>query len=216
MKMKRKVTLLMIGILSVSLLIGCSAKPESIEVESPGDTIIANDVIKEKDEDIQKLQEKVEELTLSVDSLENLNKDYEKFVESTLKHIEEKDLIQLAKDQFIYTLQVNEKSVPKDGLMEISEGPIQITIKSDMASGIAYPDEIYSLGSLSGQYSVEHLDFMGQKEDSLDVLDGTLVQTFIYTFGKEKPIENFEFKISEELMERLGLNTTRIKIVVKR
>lgn len=215
-EMKKKLSLVLFGVLAILILGGCAANEVDQDVVTPKDVSIERDDLAEKEDEIEKLQEELEAQTIRADHAESLNKQYSEFMENAMTYLNEEEMTKLGKAQFEYTLFINEVLVPKDGRVEVAEGPVEIMLRSETVSWINYPQEIYTLGQLSGEYSIDHLDFLGRKEDDLTVLDGTVVQTFVYIFGEEEPIESMDFRVSEELRERLGVETTEIKIDTKK
>lgn len=208
--MKRK-NMMIICLLSMLLITGCSGSdkefPSQVTEPDSGSAVLESS----SDDTIERLEEKIQERNGQIEVLEGLNDEYYEFIGSTLKYLDEDERRDLAQSLFRYTLTINGEKYEAGAEVELSEGPVEVKVISEMLFQINLPLKLYELGSLSG-FVDDHISFKDQEPENLEVTDGTVVQAYIYTFGEEKPIEDLEIHLSEELRDRLGLDTDVIEI----
>lgn len=206
--MKR--SLICVCLLSLMIISGCSPESEQPADETPETSTGAVAV---SGEGSSALEEKIKEQKQLIETLEGISKEYLDLLESAVSHLDEENLSVFAKKQFSYTLKINDETVPPEGIVEIDELPIAVTLVSEMGTSILLPQKIYEKGMLSFDDPLEHLNFMKEEPEDVVVRDGTSVQSFTYIFGEESPLEEMEFMISDELKGRLGLDTNVVKII---
>jgi len=193
------------------LITGCSGSdkesPSQVTEPDSGAAVLESST----DGTVERLEEKIQERNGQIEVLEGLNEEYYEFIESTLKNLDEEELRDLAQSLYRYTLTINEEIYEAGDEVELPEGPVEVKVISEMLFQINLPLKLYELGSLPG-FVDDHISFKDQEPENLEVTDGTVVQAYIYTFGEEKPLENLEIDLSEELRDRLGLDTDVIEI----
>ena len=208
--MKRK-NMMIICLLSMLLITGCSGSdkesPSQVTEPDSGAAVLESST----DGTVERLEGKIQERNGQIEVLEGLNEEYYEFIESTLKNLDEEELRDLAQSLYRYTLTINEEIYEAGDEVELPEGPVEVKVISEMLFQINLPLKLYELGSLPG-FVDDHISFKDQEPENLEVTDGTVVQAYIYTFGEEKPLENLEIDLSEELRDRLGLDTDVIEI----
>lgn len=168
----------------------------------------------EADSEIERARLKIQEKNDQIAILNSMNKEYLSFIDQALEYLDDDELTEISSPLFKYTLTINDQPIPKDGKITLEEGPVVIQFTSEVLTSLNLPQLIYEKGRLSGDYYVEHLDFAGQKPDTEEILDGTVVQSIIYTFGKDNPLNGLEFTLTEELKERLELETTTMNVTI--
>lgn len=208
--MKRN-NMMVICLLSMLLITGCSGSdkesPSQVTETDRGSAVLESS----SGGTIERLEEKIKERNGQVEVLEGINEEYFEFIESTLKYLDEEELKDFAQSLYRYTLTINGVKYEAGDEVELSEGPVEVKVVSEMLYQINLPLKLYELGSLPG-FVDDHISFNNQEPENLEVTDGTVVQAYIYTFGEEKPIENLEIHLSEELREHLGLDSDVIEI----
>ena len=207
--MKRK-NMILGSVLSMIIVTGCSCNkefPSQVTEPDSGSAVLESS----SDGTIERLEEKIKERNGQIEVLEGINEEYFEFIESTLKYLDEEELNDLAKSLYRYTLTINGVEYEAGDEVELSEGPVEVKVVSEMLYQINLPLKLYELGSLPG-FVDDHISFNNQEPENLEVTDGTVVQAYIYTFGEEKPIEGLEIHLSEELRDHLGLDTDVIEI----
>lgn len=158
--------------------------------------------VESKNEGSKVLENKIAELKSKIESLETLNKEYSDFLNS------------VAESQFRYIIKVNEESVPKDGVVKVSKGTFKVTIYQESLTYIVLPPN-FPDGKLSGEDYSEHMVFIGQDELKVEGYDGGAISAVEYTFEEGYSFDSLEIQITEELKERLDLETNIIKIIVE-
>ena len=207
--MKRK-NVILGSVLSMIILTGCSVNkefPSQVTETDRGSAVLESS----SDDTIERLEEKIKERNGQIEVLEGINEEYFEFIESTLKYLDEEELKDFAQSLYRYTLTINGVEYEAGDEVELSEGPVEVKVVSEMLYQINLPLKLYELGSLPG-FVDDHISFNNQEPENLEVTDGTVVQAYIYTFGEEKPLDNLEIHLSEELRDHLGLDTDVIEI----
>lgn len=197
-------------LLSILLVGGCSQEPDLQSAEVPVSAEPASN------DGTGNLEKKIEEQKQMIRTLEAASKEYLNLLESAVSHLDDENLKEFAQMQFCYTLTVNETAVPGNGIVEVDKLPVAVTLLSEMGTNILLPQKIYEQGMLSSDDPLEHLNFMGVEPEDVEVRDGTGVQSFTYIFGEQNSLEEMEFRISDELQSRLGLDTNLIRVMIKK
>ena len=206
----------MIGIAILSF--GC----ENTNLNGNNETLNENQlIIKEQESQINKLRKQNEELLSNLDSSQLELKFAreqiaycQQFSQDALLYLSDKELRELAKNQWKYTLEVNNQIVPKDGKMQIQENTIEISLSELQSAYNALPGEFFSKGAISGRYEKHIQDFKPTPTETYWT-DGTVVTAIHYQYFEVKSGTTISFSITDELAERLGLHTTQISIVKK-
>ena len=208
--MKRK-NMMIICLLSTLLIAGCSGSNKELPLQvtetDSGSAVLESS----SDGTIERLEEKIQERTGQILVLNGISEEYLEFIESTLKYLDEEELRDLAQSLYRYTLTINGEKYEAGDEVELSESPVEVKVTSEMLFQINLPQKLNDLGSLPG-FVDDHISFKDQEPENLEVIDGTVVQAYIYTFGEEKPIEDLEIHLSEELRDHLGLDSDVIEI----
>lgn len=197
------------------LLFGC----ENTNVNGNNETLNEDQlIIQEQNAQIIDLKKQNEELLTNLDSsqldlrIAREQIDYFKqFSQDALLYLSDKELQELAKKQWDYRLEVNDQQMPKDGKMEIQENTIEISLSQKQSTFNALPDEIFSKGAISGRYEKHIQDFKPAPTET-NWTDGTVVTAIHFQYLEVKSGTIISFSITDELKERLGLDTNVISI----
>lgn len=172
------------------------------------------------EEKLTKLESKNEKLQQEIDSLQidlNYKKEeaeyYKHWIDEFLKDYSEAQLKELAKKEWKYELSINDKPVPKNGIVETKKSTIEISLSEKQADFPILPDEIFIKGEISGDY-MDHLK-LNEKPTETYGTDGTIVTAIHHKYKNLKKGSKITFTITDELKERLGLETTQITIIKK-
>lgn len=143
------------------------------------------------------------------------NEYYLSIIENLIRDYSEEEMLQFVKSQIVYELTVNDEKVPKNGEMTVSAGEVQILL-AEMRGGASdfLSDEWIEKGTVSGDY-IEHIQGFDTTDWTLDGTDGTVNTSRGYKRSDVKAGEIITFNITDELMERLNLETNTIRIEVK-
>ncbi|WP_342598067.1 hypothetical protein MHB48_10625 [Psychrobacillus sp. FSL H8-0483] len=216
--MWKKTILFSFSIIVFSILIGCK-DTSSVDNQK---AIEDNDLLmEEQKEQIGKLKKQNEDLLNELDAQKidlNYAKEqityYEQFAEDALLFLRESELLELAKKQWTYSLTVNNQRIPKNGYVEIQDNIMEISLVQKQAPYNPLPFDIYIQGPISGKYE-EHIQQLTPPPTETYWTDGTLTTGSHYKYEKIERASTISFFITEELKERLGLDTTLIEIVNK-
>lgn len=216
--MWKKTKVFLFIILVFSILWGC----EDTSSEDKQKAMEENHLLMEEQKvQIDKLNKQNEDLLNELDAQKidlNYAKEqityYEQFAEDALLFLSESELLELAKKQWTYTLTVNNQPIPKNGLVEIQENIIEISLVQTQAPNNPLPFDIFSQGAINGKYE-EHLQQLTPTPTETYWTDGTLTNGLHHKYEKLESGSTILFFITEDLMERLGLETTQIEIVKK-
>lgn len=166
---------------------------------------------------INKLELQNEELQSALNSMEtdlNYKKEeaeyYKQLIDDLIKDYSDTQLKDLAIKLWDYKLEINGVSVPTNGIVEIQENTIEISLIENQLAYHVLPTEIYMQGQISGNY-IDHLK-MTSNPSKTYVTDGTVVTAINHKFVDVEKGSTISFTVSEELKKRLGLETTQITI----
>ena len=122
-------------------------------------------------------------------------------------------MLAFSRNQFIYDLQVNGVSIPKNGQVAIPAGDVEILLSEKSMGYDFLPDEWLEKGKISGNYIDHILDFDPANWTATGT-DGTVNTAQGYKRKNNDAGERISFKITDELKERLNLDTNLIQIEV--
>lgn len=201
------------------ILVGCSNKneensPNSDKVEEVN---ASTQSLADNTAQIDKLEIQNEELQTSLDNLQtefNYKKEeaeyYQQLIDDLIKDYSDAELKELATKLWDYELEINGVPVPLNGLVDSQEQTIEISLIERQADYPVLPAEIYMQGQLSGDY-VEHLKVNSNPSET-NVTDGTVVTAVHHKFENVEKGSTISLTLTEELKNRLGLETAEITI----
>lgn len=160
------------------------------------------------------LEDKIAEQKMKIETLESLNNEYAQYLQSVIDILDEQQKQEIAESNYRYSIEVNEEPVPKDGVVYVSKGAIKVSIQEELSTNIPLPENIPD-GSLSGEHYSEHMVFLDQHDFKAQSYDGTIRTAVLYTFEEGYTFDTLEVQLTEELKERVGLETNLIKIIVE-
>lgn len=201
------------------ILVGCSNKYENnVTNNDKVQTVNTSTQLSEdKTTLINKLKVKNEELQATIDSIQtdfNYKKEeaeyYKQLIDDLIQDYSDTQLKDLAKKLWDYNLKINGVSIPINGVVEIKENNIEISLIESQAAYLILPNEIYIQGQISGNY-IDHLK-MDSSPTETYVTDGTVVTAIHHKFVDVDTDSKISISITEELKTRLGLETTQITI----
>lgn len=230
-----KIRLLILCSFTLILMAGCNDANEENEEET---TIGENEIVEDSDNEneefdtdpsdgdqaseIESLKEEYEfeieslkeEYKMVTDDYKEAIARYENFVEKAIDYLSEDDLLLLAKGEWDYEIVINEEPIPSSGEIDISESDFEIAFSERRTDFQILPDEIYNEGAISGDY-FDHLTIEGVEPNDIQRTDGTIVTGFIYEFESLPSNTSFQLVLSDELKERLELETNTITINIQ-
>jgi uncharacterized protein YcfL len=189
-------------VFSSILLVGCSDEQN----EEQGQT--------------QSLVDEVEIDTNEIESLQTQNQflnEQNQHLVTTIKQVidnlSDEEMLELSQNQFLYELQINGESIPKNGQVTISARDVEILLSE---KGLGYdflPDEWLEKGKISGNYIDHLLNFDTTNWQPIGT-DGTVNTAQGYQSADIKAGQQYTFNITDELRERLKIDTNLIQIEV--
>lgn len=135
---------------------------------------------------------------------------YKQLMNDLMEGYSDAQLQEVAIKLWDYQLQVNDVTVLPNGIVEIQENSIEISLTEGQPVYQVLPNEIFMQGKLSGDY-MEHLKLNGKPTETT-VTDGTVVTGIHHKYVDVAEGATFTLTITEELKQRLGLETTQITI----
>ncbi|WP_257529966.1 hypothetical protein [Irregularibacter muris] len=194
------------------IIIGCTNKTSIDEGNSQVENLQKQ--IKRYEHKIEKLEVKNHEYEITVKNFEEERDTYQKFIDKAIKYLDKDEFLELAKSEWHYSLEIDEQPVPSDGKIVIDKKDFEILYSAEQAMSPGLPKEIYTQGSISGEY-FDHLKILDIKPKDIRLLDGTVVSAFVYEFENLSGNTDLKLEVSDELKERLGLQTNIINIHIK-
>ncbi|WP_182201274.1 hypothetical protein [Paraliobacillus salinarum] len=178
--------------------------------QSTSETEKLQDQLKEHEQEMISIKEEYE---LHVNNIEEEKDAYKAFIAKSTDYLEENELLELAKSEWHYNIEINDDLVPANGKVEINKNDFKIIYSEKQASHQILPSEIYMQGAINGDY-FEHLVIKGVEPEHIRRTDGTIVTAFIYEFKNVPSDTTIELEVSDELKDRLRLATNLINIKV--
>lgn len=212
------------AVLSAGLLLsGCSeetAAENNKEVEQAEASV---KLLAEKEAKISQLQQEKEELQGALEELE-LNMQSKTDADETqyylglanglIEEMGEDEKEAFAKDLWEYELKVGDQSIGADGKVETGAGGVEIALVQRQPPYVVIPYEEFEAAKISENY-VDHIVSLTPEPTERSGLDGTIVTATLYIYDNLKSGESISIEITEELKERLGLETTLIEVTAK-
>lgn len=201
------------------ILVACSNKneensPNSDKVEEVN---ASTELLEDNTAQIDKLEKQNEELQATLDNLqtdfsykEEEAAYYKQVIDDLIKDYSDAELKDLAIDLWDYKLEVNGGPVPTNGLVDIQDETIEISLMEKQSDYLILPPEIFMQGQISGDY-IDHLKVNANPSETY-VTDGTVVTAVHHKYENVENGSTISFSITDELRERLELETTEIII----
>jgi hypothetical protein len=189
--------------LSVFSLVGCSEEQNEEQAEPQS-------LVDEVEMDINEL----ESLQTQNQFLNEKNQHLVTSIKQMIGHLSDEEMLEFSRNQFVYELQVNGEAIPKNGQVTVSAGDVEILLAE---KGLGYdflPDEWLEKGKISGNY-IDHLLNFDSTNWTLIGTDGTVNTAQGFQSTDVKADQHYSFNITDELKERLKMDTTLIQIEVK-
>lgn len=178
-------------------------------------TCCSNQTTKDtKDTEIQELQGQIQDYELEIKNLMEQRDSYKKFIDSSIQYLSKEGLLELAKNEWIYSIEVNGKSIQPNGIVEIDAGDLKIILVEQTTVLSSVTREIFNAGKISGSY-YDQLTIIGRQPSNTYMTDGTVVTGMVYEFHDMQKGTIVKLKLTEELKGRLELETDTIIIKVK-
>ncbi|SOC21121.1 hypothetical protein SAMN05880501_112119 [Ureibacillus xyleni] len=159
--------------------------------------------------------EKIAELEYQVSTFEDEREYYHEVIQQIMPSLTDDEMLQLAKSHFKYELSVNHKPLPTSGVMEVEPGEVNVMLTFYMAPHYnVLTEEWYQKGMISGDY-FSHIEKIQPENAEVIYADGANVTAQGYKFANLVGGSKISLTISDELRERMSLETNEIEILVK-
>lgn len=136
-----------------------------------------------------------------------------KFINASIKYLDDKELSILAKDEWNYSIEIDDKPINFDTNFTIDKNSFKISYIEGTTGLSTMVPEIFENGKISGNF-YEHLEFINVQPAKTDITDGTVVQAMIYQFENVPDGTIIKLQISDELKERLDLRSNILSIEI--
>lgn len=216
--MKKFSLLILLMCLTVGVISGCM----SDQTIKSGEEDNNLEEVEQNHEELSKLAAENEELQRQIESYEmeaeNLQQyiiSYQSQIDEMFNLLNEDQKLALAQAYWQYELTVNETNIPDDGVIEIENQEVVISLSQHQSEDTYLPYELIELGRLSGEYFHEHIIQVKPEQDEETWRDGTIVTAYELIFTDLASGSEVEITITDELKERLGLQTDLLIIRIK-
>lgn len=135
---------------------------------------------------------------------------YKRFIDDLMKDYSDAQLKDVAIQLWDYQLQVNDVTVPPNGIVEVQENSIEISLTEAQPNYEVLPNELLMQGQMSEDYR-KHLTANTKPNETI-VTDGTVVTGIHHKYVDVAEGTTLTFTMTEQLKQRLGLETTQITI----
>ncbi|WP_079505065.1 hypothetical protein [Mesobacillus jeotgali] len=144
-----KVTILsLLFLLTSTLLLGCK-NSDDLHVKQSSAEGVETDAEK-SEQDISELTNQIESLQTQTESLNQQNQYLVDVIKRIVEDFSDEEMLEFARSQFIYDLQINGKTIPENGELAISSGNVEILLSQrSMGYDILQPDWLEK-GKISG------------------------------------------------------------------
>ncbi|MDZ5711047.1 LCP family glycopolymer transferase [Jeotgalibacillus haloalkalitolerans] len=132
-------------------------------------------------------------------------------VDETDSSLSEETTIDIAKSQWKYELKVNGTAIPENGTMAVSKSEVDVLLTEQRPVSDMIPEDTMMKGKISEEF-YEHIESISSEPDDVSVTDGTTVTGYQLYFDMNEN-DKIELKISSELQERLGLESSSVIIL---
>ncbi|RKQ13765.1 hypothetical protein [Ureibacillus endophyticus] len=216
---KKRRTSLMPIVVTICLLLGTGVWISTILSNSSQNQNLANteEELPTSDnlEGISSENDKIAELEFQVSTFEDEREYYHEVIAQILPSLSDEEMLNLAKSHFRYELSVNQTPLTSNGKMEVEPGEVDVMLTFWMTPHYnVLSDEWYQKGMISGDY-FSHIEKVEPDNGEVIYADGANVTAQGYKFTNMQSGSKISLKISEELRERLSLDTNEIEILVK-
>lgn len=194
-----------------AVLIGCQNNDDLQQTQNSKSGTENN--IKSLEQNISEYKDEIESLQAQKESLNEQNQYLVDVIKQMSENLSDEEMLEFSQNQIKYDLQVNGKSIPKNGEMVISSGDVKILLsETNMGYDFLQPEWLEK-GKISGNY-IDHILDLDTTNWTPVGADGTVNTSRGYETTDIKTGEQITFNITDELKERLNLDTNLIQIEV--
>jgi hypothetical protein len=230
--MKKFLISILIIIIVLMLLPGCSTSESTIKDEENGKISKMEKEISSKTKEIEKLKKEISNLQEELHSKDvNINylteeiDYYRSVIDSLIEDATEEKLLEIAKSEVLYALKVRYGTrdnrsdetivVPKNGRLTLEKGDFFLILSEYLTpyNIIRHDNEIHKQVRISDY--IKHIEVTNFENHEVLHSSGTVVDAIHFGFENVQSGTEIEFKITDRLRDRLGLETNKIILKVK-
>ncbi|GGE69644.1 hypothetical protein [Priestia taiwanensis] len=181
-----------------------------------------------KTEELATAENKIKELEQKINEIENtqgneslladINKIHEEEIsmyttlaKEMVKNLNKEEMEELGKLSWHYQLTANKEPTPKNGVIEVDADNIEIELTSRQLNEPVFPLDIHNKGTISDGFE-KHITNVEPKPSETSGRDGTVVSSIYHVFSDMESGNTITVTITDELKQRLELETTTITI----
>lgn len=216
--MKRNV-LIALAIVSGLMLVSCGSNGSKSTLSGESSSKIT-----ELEEKVRQLENELSNKDISLNYLMDEKDYYRAFIDKMLSKMNERELIDIAKSEWSYSLRIQTgkldnfkaaTNIPGDGIVKLDDDSFGLVLTERQPAFPVLKDnmETYSKGAVSGKYTT-HLQILDYTDYQEYPAAGTVVEAMMYYFEAVPEGTVIRVKVTDELKERLGLDSNIISIAV--
>lgn len=156
------------------------------------------------------LQAELEQMQTDLNYKKEEAEYYKQLIVELMKDYSDTQLINVAIQLWDYELQVNGLAVPPNGIVEVHDHSIEISLTEAQPNYEVLPNELLMQGQMSEDYRKQLT--ANTKPNETNVTDGTVVTGIHHQYEDVAEGTTLTFTLTEQLKQRLGLETTQITI----
>lgn len=199
-------------LLTSIILLGCNNSDDLQQVKQSSADEVEIDV-KNMEQDTSEYTNQIESLETQTEFLNEQNQYLVNVIKQIVEDFSDEEMLDFSRSQFIYELWVNGEPIPQNGEMVISSGDVEVLLSE---RGMGYDflrSDWLEKGRISGNY-IDHILNFDTTNWVVTGTDGTVNTAQGYETKNVKAGERISFTITDELKERLNLDTNLIQIEV--
>jgi hypothetical protein len=203
-------------IIVISLLLnGCTnTSNKDVGNKTNNDMVVSQNqpsTNQEKDDLVERLKRSI----IDQKYLEEERDYYKAAISKLTIKLSEEEMLSLAKEQWKYKLKIDGQLMEKQSEIIINKNSFQVSLSEEQAPYEIVPAEIFSKGKISGESYREHIKFINVQPNFISGTDGTVITSEIFSFENISKDTNIQLEITQELKNRLGINTNIISIRIR-
>ncbi|WP_318505938.1 hypothetical protein [Bacillus sp. T3] len=209
---KTKVIIIaLLCLLTSTILIGCKNGNDLQQTQSPENEVEID--IKNLEQSISEYKNEIESLQTQNEFMNERNQYLMTIIKQIINDYSDEEMLEFSQNQFIYELQVNGLSIPKNGQVTIPAGDVEILVSEKSMGYDFLPREWLEKGKIRGN-CIDHILNINTTIWTQSGTDGTVNTAQGYKTKNVKAGEHIFFNITDEIKGRLNLDTNLIQIEV--
>jgi PBP1b-binding outer membrane lipoprotein LpoB len=197
------------------LLNGCTnASNKDVDHKTNNDRVVSQNQPSTNEEN-DDLVEKLKRSVIDQKQLEEERDYYKAAISKLTSKLSEAEMLSLAKEQWKYKLKIDGQLIENQTEIIINKNSFMVSLSQEQAPYEIVPAEIFNKGKISGETYREHIKFINVQPNLISGTDGTVITSQTFSFENIPKDTNIKLEITQELKNRLGLNTNIINIRIR-